>query len=117
MFMAMYIENYTIPESGEENRFTAWQCQGYGKLKIKAGKKLYMAAMYNFYILSPKNFFHTMDLYTSLSLNQALNFSLTVHNLFNASTIVQRQFAVNSISEQRYEMVNRYLMVKLQYDF
>lgn len=117
MFTAMYIENSTIPESGEDSRFTVWQFQGYGKLKIKAGEKLYIAAMYNYYVLSPKNFFHTMDLFASLSLNQAWNFSLTVHNLFNASSIVQRQFGVNSISEQRYDLVERYLMVKMQWNF
>jgi hypothetical protein len=117
MFTAKYIENSTIPESGEESMFTAWLYEGYGKLKIKAGKKLYMAAMYNFYILSPKNFFDTMDLYANLSLNQALNFSLTVHNLFNSSSIVQRQFAINSVTEQRYELVKRYLMVKVQWNF
>ncbi len=76
-----------------------------------------MATMYNYYVLSPKNFFHSMDLYASYSLNQAWNFSLTVHNLFNASSIVQRQFAVNSISEQRYDLVERYLMVKMQWNF
>lgn len=114
---AMYIENSTIPENGESSQFKVWQYQGYGKLKIKAGKKLYMAAMYNYYLLSPKNYFHSMDLYASHAINQAWNFSLTVHNLFNSSTIVQRQFAVNSISEQRYDLVKRYLMVKMQWNF
>jgi len=117
VFAAMYIENTTIPETGEGSRFNVWQYQGYGKMKIKAGKKIYLATMYNYYILSPKNFFHSMDLYASYSLNQAWNFSLTVHNLFNASSIVQRQFAVNSISEQRFDLVERYLMVKMQWNF
>ena len=117
VFAAMYIENTTMPETGEGSRFNVWQYQGYGKLKIKAGKKIYMAAMYNYYVLSPKNYFHSMDLYASYSLNQAWNFSFTVHNLFNASSIVQRQFGVNSISEQRYDLVGRYLMVKMQWNF
>ena len=117
MFTAIYIENSTIPESGESSRFKVWQYQGYGKLKIKAGKKIYMATMYNYYVLSPKNFFHSMDLYASLSLNQVWNFSLTVHNLLNSSSIVQRQFGVNSISEQRFDLVERYLLVKVQWNF
>ena len=117
MFTAMYIENSTIPESGESSRFKVWQYQGYGKLKIKAGKKIYIATMYNYYVLSPKNFFHSMDLYASLTVNHDLNLSLTVHNLFNAASIVQRQFAVNSISEQRFDLVGRYLLVKMMWSF
>jgi hypothetical protein len=117
MFTAMYIENTTIPETGEGSRFNVWQYQGYGKMKIKAGKKIYMAAMYNYYLLSPKNFFHSMDLYASYSLNKIWNVSFTIHNLFNASSIVQRQFGVNAISERMYELVNRHFMTKLQFDF
>ena len=102
MFAAMYIENTTIPETGASSRFNVWQYQGYGKMKIKAGKKIYLATLYNYYVLSPKNFFHSMDMHASFSLNQSWNFSLTLHNLFNSSSIVQRQFGVNSISEQRF---------------
>lgn len=114
---AMYNRNLTIPESGDGSRFELWQYQGYGKLKIQAGKKMYMAAMYNYYILAPRDFFQTMDLYANFSFSQAWIFSAAVHNLFNASSIVQRQFGVNSVSEQRYELVGRYLMIKVQRSF
>jgi hypothetical protein len=97
--------------------FDLWQYQGYGKLKVRAGEKIYLAAMYNYYLLAPRNFFNTMDLYANFSLNGAWTFSATVHNLFNASSIVQRQFSVNSASEQRYELVDRYLMIKVQWSF
>ena len=113
----MYTRNKTVPETGTASDFELWQYQGYGKLKVKPGKKAYLAAMYNFYILSPKNFFHTMDLYTNYILNQAFAFSFTVHNLFNSSTIVQRQFGVNSIAEQRFGLVERYLLMKVNWTF
>jgi hypothetical protein len=58
-----------------------------------------------------------MDLYANFSLNKAWTFSATVHNLFNAPSIIQRQFSVNSVSEQRYELVNRYLIIKAQWSF
>ncbi|MGL6268253.1 MAG: hypothetical protein ACRC2O_10000, partial [Chitinophagaceae bacterium] len=106
---AMYVLNKTIPETGTISRFNLWQYQGYGKVKIRAGEKIYLAAMYNYYLLSPQNFFNTMDLYANYSLNKDWIFSATVHNLFNASSIVQRQFGVNSVSEQRYALVDRYL--------
>jgi hypothetical protein len=113
----MYVLNKTIPETGTISHFNLWQYQGYGKVKIRAGEKIYLAAMYNYYLLSPQNFFNTMDLYANFSLNQAWVFSATVHNLFNASSIVQRQFGVNSVSEQRFELVDRYLMIKAQWSF
>jgi hypothetical protein len=114
---AMYVLNKTIPETGTISRFNLWQYQGYGKVKIRAGEKIYLAAIYNYYLLSPQNFFNTMDLYANFSLNKAWIFSATVHNLFNASSIVQRQFSVNSVSEQRFELVDRYLMIKAQWSF
>jgi hypothetical protein len=113
----MYILNKTIPEAGTINRFEVWQYQGYGKVKVRAGEKIYLAAMYNYYLLAPGNFFNTMDLYASFSLNKAWTFSASVHNLFNASSIVQRQFSVNTVSEQRYELVERYLMIKANWSF
>ena len=116
-FTAMYSRNLTIPENGAGSRFELWQYQGYGKLKLQAGKKIYMAAMYNYYILAPRDFFQTMDLYANFSFSQTWTISGTVHNLFNASSIVQRQFGVNSVSEQRYELVDRYLMIKVQWGF
>ena len=113
----MYILNKTIPEAGAISRFNLWQFQGYGKIKLRVSDKIYVASMYNYYLLSPGNFFNTMDLYANFSLNSAWVFSATVHNLFNASSIVQRQFGVNSVSEQQYELVNRYLMIKAQWNF
>jgi outer membrane receptor protein involved in Fe transport len=114
---AIYVLNATVPVSGESSFFNLWQYQGYGKMKVRAGKKLYTALMYNYYILSPGNFFHTMDLYANLEVNKAWIISLTAHNLFNVSTIEQRQFSVNSIAEQRYELVGRYLLIKFQFTF
>lgn len=114
---AMYMLNKTIPQTGTISMFNLWQYQGYGKLKVRAGEKIYIAAMYNYYLLAPRNFFNTMDLYANFSLHKAWTLSVTVHNLFNASSIVQRQFSVNSASEQRYELVNRYLMIKAQWSF
>ncbi len=114
---AMYMLNETIPETGTISRFSLWQYQGYGKLKVRACEKIYFAAMYNYYLLAPRNFFNTMDLYANFSLNKSWTFSATLHNLFNASSIVQRQFSVNSVSEQRYELVNRYLIIKAQWIF
>jgi len=114
---AMYILNKTIPKTGTISRFNLWQYQGYGKVKIRAGEKIYLAAMYNYYLLSPQNFFNTMDLHANFTLNNAWVLSATVHNLFNASSIVQRQFGVNSVSEQRFELVDRYLMIKAQWSF
>jgi hypothetical protein len=58
-----------------------------------------------------------MDIYSNFSLNQSCTFSATLHNVFNASSIVQRQFSVNSVSEQRFELVDRYLMIKAQWSF
>jgi hypothetical protein len=116
-FTSIYVLNSTIPESGETSLFDLWQYQGYGKLKIRVGKKFYMAAIYNYYVLAPRNFFQTMDLYTNITVNKAWVFSLTVHNLFNAAEIAQRQFAVNSITQQRYVLVGRYLLFKAQWTF
>jgi hypothetical protein len=114
---AMYIRNYTDPDSGMSNCFVQWQYQGYGKLKVRAGKKLYLALIYNYYILAPGNFFQTMDCYANLAVNQSWTISLTGHNLFNTPSIEQRQFTVNSISMQRYELVDRYMMLKVQWSF
>jgi hypothetical protein len=114
---AMYLQNKTIPKAGIINQFNLWQYQGYGKIKVRAGENFFLALMYNYYLLAPGSFFNTMDLFANFSLNKSWTFSATIHNLFNASSIVQRQFSVNSVFEQRYELVDRYLMIKAQWIF
>ncbi|MGL6266462.1 MAG: hypothetical protein ACRC2O_01000, partial [Chitinophagaceae bacterium] len=114
---AMYVLNKTIPETGTISRVYLWQYQGYGKMKVRTGKKIYTALMYNYYLLSPENLFHSMDLYANLEVNHVWTISMTIHNLFNTSTIEQRHFAVNSKAEQLYELVGRYLLIKAMISF
>lgn len=111
------LNNKTIQSSGSSNTFHQWQYEAHGKLKMNPGKRSYTALVYNLNSLSPKNFFHSMDLFFDIQTAGSLHFSITARNLFNATSLWKRSFSINSYTENQVALVGRYVLFEVRFDF
>jgi hypothetical protein len=94
-----------------------WQYSGYGKIRLILKRGLQASLVYNYYRLSPASFFHTMDGYLFLRSGKKVTVSTQLHNLFGAGQINQRTLQYNQVAERRFDLVDRYILVKLAWQF
>jgi hypothetical protein len=112
-----YTRNATFPDNGEDGVFSQWQYQGLARLRARFSDKLLATCLYNGYVLFTNNYFQSLDFHMKWTLNRSWSFSLNGHNLFGSSQIVQRQFYPNSKSVKAYQLVERYVLARVQWQF
>jgi hypothetical protein len=114
---AWYTRNQTIPEKGSASDLSQWQYQGQAKLRARFSEKLYATCHFNGFVLLTDNYFQSLDLYLKWSLSSAWSITIYGHNLLGSKQIEQRQFSPNSQTVQSFQLVGRYLLARVQWQF
>jgi outer membrane receptor protein involved in Fe transport len=68
-------------------------------------------------VLLTDNYFQSLDLYLKWSLSSAWSITIYGHNLLGSKQIEQRQFSPNSQTVQSFQLVGRYLLARVQWQF
>jgi hypothetical protein len=114
---ALYVCNKTRSVNGEWIAQEFWQYQASSKVKVQLSEKLYLAALYQYRQLATPSRFQTMDLFTQFIINPAVRVSLNAHNLFNSPALVQQFVTASQYGEQRFELMKRYFLFKVDWSF
>ncbi len=114
---AMYVRNKTRPVNGDWIAQEFWQYQASSKVKVQLSDKLYIAVLYQYRQLAKPSRFQTMDLFGQYIVGPSLRFSVNVHNLFNSPALVQQFVTASQYGEQRFELMKRYVLLKVDWSF
>jgi hypothetical protein len=87
------------------------------KLRSAFKGNYYVGTQYNFLQLSPQQQFHLWSLFQNLVINKNLNADFVVHNLLNNRLYTQRNNTANSVNENTFTGVGRYLLLKVNWSF
>jgi hypothetical protein len=114
---ALYTQNKTRAIKGEWMVRSFWQYQASSKLKMQFSEKLYVAAVYQYMQFAKPNSFQTMDLFAQYIINSSVRFSVNAHNLFNSPALVQQFVTASQYGEQRFQLMKRYFLFKVDWSF
>jgi hypothetical protein len=114
---ALYTQNKTRAVKGEWIVRSFWQHQASSKLKMQFSEKLYIAAVYQYMLFAKPNRFQTMDVFGQYNINSGVRISFNVHNLFNSPALVQQIVTASQYGEQRFQLMKRYFLFKVDWSF
>jgi hypothetical protein len=100
---------------GESKR--NWQYEWSFKLKFKPNGTFYSALAWHAYELSQKKIFQGLDLYVSHKMGPSFLLTLTGSNLLNIGRLADKTVMPYSKSETGYFLVERYLLVSVNWRF
>ena len=112
-----YTRNATIPEKGTKTVLSQWQYQGHAKMRARFSKNASAAFLYSGYLLLTDNYFQSLDLHLKWLFNRTWSITVQGHNLLGSRKIEQRQFSPNSRTVQSFQLVGRYLLARIQWQF
>ena len=84
------------------------------KIKFSAGKSIYAALIWNYYILSEASRFNGIDAFINWAPEGKWRFSLQGSNLLNAANIIDKKVLPYSSSLSSYHLVGRYLLLRAE---
>lgn len=87
------------------------------KLRSKFKGNYYIGTQYNYLRLSPSQQFHLWSVFQNLVLNKKLNMDLTVHNLLNKRLYTQQFNDPNSVSQNTFVGIGRYILCRINWSF
>lgn len=113
----LYTQNKTRAIKGEWIVKSFWQYQASSKIKMQFTEKIYIAAVYQYLQFAKPNSFQTMDVFGQYIINSSVRLSVNVHNLFNSPALVQQFVTASQYGEQRFELMKRYFLFKVDWSF
>jgi len=115
--VATLSQNRTRETGGDWTRISFWQFQGSGKMILRPNDHWYFATVYLCSVFAKRSFFNSADLLAQFDLNSSWNFSISLHNLFNAGSFVMRNYSPTSYGDQRFALAGRYFLLKANWNF
>ena len=73
--------------------------------------------VYQYVQFAKPSIFQSIDIFGNYQLNERFRFSLNVHNLLNSQSLIQQFVTPNQYGEQRFRLMKRYLLFKIDWSF
>lgn len=87
------------------------------KMRSKFKGNYYIGTQYNYLQLSPSQQFHLWSVFQNLVVNKKMNIDLTVHNLLNKRLYTQQFNSPNSVSQNSFTGIGRYILCRINWSF
>ena len=114
---SMFVGNSAYTSGIKYAKHEMWQYEGYAKLKMKFSRSIYSNLLYCLYGFKPNSTCRTLDAFGAFRITKTWSISMTVHNLLNDKILRQRDITANNISESSFFLVERYILVRVGFDF